>query len=41
MIGAMIKDLTVRLDNFVENVAARLKIEQMESIQAYERRKQG
>jgi biopolymer transport protein TolQ len=38
IIANSIKDITVRLDNFSENVAARLKIEQMESIQAYEKR---
>lgn len=38
IIASSIKDITVRLDNFSENVAARLKIEQMESIQAYEKR---
>ena len=34
MIGAFVRKLTVKLDNFVEEIASRLKIEQMDSIAA-------
>ncbi len=39
IIGGLIKNLTVKLDDFSEEISARLKIEQMESVRAFQERK--